>query len=150
DIAGQQPEPGADAISKYEGKLVRSVELPGIGERDRDHILHLITQKSGEPLERTQIRNSIRALFSTGRFADIQAEVRPSGDGVILTFTTSQNYFVGAVQAEGAPPHPSANQIVNAAKFQLGELYNHDKLDRGLENIRQLMQEDGYYKARVT
>ena len=47
-------------------------------------------------------------------------------------------------------PAPTTNQIVNASKFQLGELYTQEKLDRALENVRQLMQEGGYYRARVT
>jgi len=129
---------------------VQSIQLPGVAERDRDHLLQLLPQKSGEPLNRDTIRDSIRELYATGRFADIQAEVVPSGDGVVLTFATSANFFVGAVNVEGGPSRPTPNQIVNAAKFQLGELYTHDKLDRALENVRQLMQEDGYYRARVT
>ena len=68
----------------------------------------------------------------------------------MLTFTTSPNFFVGAVDVEGAPGHPNTNQILNASKFQLGELYTLDKLNRALQNIRQLMQENGYYRARVT
>src|SRR5439155_12722954 len=52
--------------------------------------------------------------------------------------------------AEGAQSRPTANQIVNSSKLQLGELFTREKLDRGLENVRQLMQENGYYKARVT
>jgi outer membrane protein assembly complex protein YaeT len=147
--AQQGPQPGA--IARYEGKVVLAIQLPAVAERDREHLLQLLPQKSGEPLERNQVRDSIRALFATGRFADIQAEVVPSGDGVSLTFTTSANFFVGAVDVEGAPSNrPTPNQIVNAAKFQLGELYTHDKLDRAIENIRQLMQENGYYRARVT
>ena len=67
-----------------------------------------------------------------------------------LVFTTSPNYFVGAVNVEGAPSRPNPNQIVNSSKFQLGELYTLDKLDRALQNIHQLMQENGYYRARVT
>ena len=110
----------------------------------------MLPQKVGEPLDRAHVRDSIRVLYATGRFADIQAEVTPSGDGVALTFTTSANFFVGAVTVEGAPTRPTPNQIVNASKFQLGELYTHEKLDRALENIRQLMQEGGYYRARVT
>ena len=51
---------------------------------------------------------------------------------------------------KGAPRHPSYNQIVNATKLQLGELYTVDKLNRALQNIRQLLQENGYYRARVT
>jgi outer membrane protein assembly complex protein YaeT len=39
---------------------------------------------------------------------------------------------------------------VNASKLQFGELHTLDKLNRSLLNIRQLMQENGYYRARVT
>jgi outer membrane protein insertion porin family len=146
-----QREEQTSTITRYEGKVVGTIQLPGVAPRDWAHLLQLLPQKQGEPLDRNQVRDSIRALYATGRFADIQAEIVPSGDGVTLTFTTSANFFVGAVDVEGAPSNrPTPNQIVNAAKLQLGELYTHDKLERALENIRQLMQEDGYYKARVT
>jgi len=147
----QEAHPASTAaMSGYEGKLVRSIQIPGVAERDREHILQLLPQKAGEPLDRGRVRDSIRALYSTGRFADIQAEVAPSGEGVTLAFTTSANFFVGAVNVEGAPTRPNSNQIVNASKVQLGELYTEEKLNRALENIRQLMQEGGYYRARVT
>jgi outer membrane protein insertion porin family len=149
---GQQepPLPTPAGVSGYEGKPVESIEIPGVAASDRDHILQLLPQKVGEPLDRGRVRDSIRALYATGRFADIQAEVSQSGEGVVLTFTTSANFFVGAVQVEGAPAHPTANQIVNASKLQLGELYTQERLQRALENVRQLMQENGYYRARVT
>jgi outer membrane protein assembly factor BamA len=67
------------------------------------------------------VSESIRVLYATGRFADIQAEVTPSGAGVVVTFVTSVNFFIGAVDVEGAPTRPSANQIANASKFQLGK-----------------------------
>jgi outer membrane protein assembly complex protein YaeT len=137
-------------ISKYEGKIVRSIQLPGVPEQDSQRWQQLLAQKIGEPLDRDRVRDSIRTLFATGRFADVLADVAPSGDGVVLTFTTSANFFVGGVNVEGAPNRPTPNQIVNASKFQLGELYTNDKLDRALERIRQLMQENGYYRARVT
>jgi len=147
----QQSAPStASSMSAYEGKLVESVQLPQVPERDREHLLQLLPQKAGQPLDRGQVGESIRALFATGRFADIQAEAAPSGSGVALTFTATPNFFIGAIDVEGAPDRPSANQIINTSKFQLGELYTIDKLDRALENIRQLMQENGYYKARVT
>ncbi len=147
----QEPQtPSAAALSGYEGKIVLSVEIPGVAEGDRGHLLQLLPQKAGEPLDRGRIRDSIRALYATGRFADIQAEVTPSGQGVRLAFTTSTNFFVGAVDVDGAPARPTTNQIVNASKFQLGELYTREKLERALENVRQLMQEGGYYRARVT
>jgi len=137
-----------DAISAYAGRNIRSIELPGVP--DSDHLLQMIPQKSGQPLDRDQVRESIRVLFATGRFADIQAEVTPSGSDVRLTFTSVFNFFVGGVDVEGAPGQPNTNQTLNAAKFQLGELYTLDQLNRALQNVRQLMQENGYYRARVT
>jgi outer membrane protein insertion porin family len=132
----------------YAGRTVQSIELPGVP--DRDHLLPMLPQKPGQPLDRDQVRESIRILFATGRFADIQAEVTPSGSDVLLTFTTSLNFFVGAVDVEGAPGHPNSNQVVNASKLQLGELHTLIKLNSALQNVRQLMQENGYYRARVT
>jgi outer membrane protein assembly complex protein YaeT len=146
----ERQAPSTAGLSGYEGKAVQSIQVAGVAEADRNHILQLLPQKVGEPLDRTRVRDSIRALYATGRFADIQAEVTPSGEGVLLAFTTSANFFVGAVEVEGAPARPTSNQIVNASKLQLGELYTQEKLDRALENIRQLMLEGGYYRARVT
>jgi outer membrane protein assembly complex protein YaeT len=137
-------------MSEFEGRIVQSIQLPGVPDHDREHLVALLEQKAGQPLNRDQVRDSIRTLYSTGRFADIQAEVAPTGDGVILTFATSANFFIGAVDVEGAPARPNANQIINASKFQLGELHTIDRLDRALQSIRQLMQENGYYRARVT
>jgi len=146
---GQQPQaPSETPGAAYEGKPVVSVQLQGIP--GRNHLLDLIPQKPWTPLRRDDVRESIRILYATGRFADIQAEVVPSGDGVILTFRTSPNFFVGAVDVEGAPSRPNSNQIVNASKFQLGELYSREKLERAIDNIRQLMQENGFYRAGVT
>jgi outer membrane protein insertion porin family len=136
------------SMAAYAGRTVQSIELPGVARPE--HLLQMLPQKSGEPLDRDQVRESIRILYGTGRFSDIEAEVRPSGSAVVLSFTTSINFFVGGVDVEGAPSHPNYNQIVNASKFQLGELYSPDKLDRAQQNIRQLMQENGYYRARVT
>jgi outer membrane protein insertion porin family len=148
---GQEaPATPSRAIAAYEGRLVQSIQLPGVPDRDREHLVQLLAQKVGEPLDRDKIRESIRALFATGRFADIQAEIMPSGAEVVLTFSISLNFFIGAIDVEGASGRPSTNQIINASKFELGELHSLDQLDRALQNIRQLMQENGYYRARVT
>lgn len=143
-------QPAQAAIAAYEGKWVESVDIPAVEQKDRQHLLDLLPQKAGTPLNRDQVRESIRVLYSTGRFADIQAEVTPRADQVQLSFVTSANFFVGAVHVEGAPNRPTSNQIVNASKLQLGELFTQEKLNRALENIQQVMEENGYHRAHTT
>ncbi len=144
----QEPASALASMAEYEGRIVKSIELPGAP--DSPHLLEMVPLKTGQPLERNQVRESVRVLYATGQFADIQVEAVPSGDEVILTFRTSLNFFVGAIDVEGAPSRPNRNQIVNASKFQLGELYAVENLDQALVNIRQLLQENGYFRARVT
>ena len=96
------------------------------------------------------MRQSIQALHATGRFADIQAEAERTPEGQVeLTFRMQANFFVGQIFVEGAPNPPAANQIVNASKLQLGELFTREKLESGLNGIKQLMEQNGYYQSSV-
>ena len=148
----QEAQPPSTAgISGYEGKLVRSIEISGVAEREREHILQLLPQKVGGTAgSRDGSRQHSRAVRDRPLCRHPGGSYARRARASSLTFTTSPNFFVGAVDVEGAPARPTSNQIVNASKLQLGELYTQEKLERALENIRQLMQENGYYRARVT
>ena len=146
----QQSQPGN--LAKYQGLKVTEIRFPAIpAVATQQQLRDLLPQKQGEPLERDVIRQSIHVLYDTGRFADIQVEAEPSPDnGVVLSFVTAPNYFVGEVRVEGAPPRPSAGQIVNASKLALGTPFSSDRLETGLKNIKELMEENGYYLSQVT
>jgi outer membrane protein insertion porin family len=102
-------------------------------------------------LERDGIRQSIHVLYDTGRFADVRVEAEPATDNqAALSFVTTPNYFVGEVRAEGAPTRPSAGQIVNASKLTLGTAFSSDRMDTAQTNIKELMEENGYYRSKVS
>ncbi len=140
------------SATRYEGLIVSEVTFPDEtlpGERKA--YLDLVPQKIDQPLDRRKVGESVQALYATGRFADIRAEAdRAPGDKVVLSFRTTPNYFLGDVNVTGNPSHPSAGQIVNASKLNLGELFTHDKMDRAIEIVRQLMQQNGYYRSTVS
>jgi outer membrane protein insertion porin family len=138
-------------INDYQGLIVREIRFRGIDPSDEDKLKKLLPLKVGEPLDRAKLRDSLQALYATGRFADIQAEAEHAADGgVIITFVTTLNYFVGRIDVDGAPGRPTANQIINSSKLQLGELFTPEKMARGIERIKELMEENGYYRAKIT
>jgi len=138
--------------ASYQGLIVEDINLPGVPDaKVQKELLDLIPQKAGEALDRDRIRQSIQNLYATGRFADIRVEPERTPDGrVRLTFVTSPNYFVGEVRVDGNPDRPTTAQLENASKLPLGELFTADKLDRALKGIKQLLEENGYYRASVT
>jgi len=138
-------------VSAYLELPVREIRFSGVAEREKDHLRQLLPQKVGRPLNRDSIRDSVKVLYDSGLFADIQVQAEKTDDDqVILTFATVNNYFIGSVNVEGEPGRPSANQIISATKFQLGEVYTQEKLDRAQKNILQLMSDNGFYRASLT
>lgn len=143
--------PPSDSAAKFEGLVVNEILWPDIAaEADRQQLRQSIDQKEGEPLDRERIQRSIHELYRTGRFADIRVEAERTTDNKVnVMIFTAPNYFVGEVRAQGAPHRPTAGQIVNASKLILGETFTPDRLSRGLANIQQFMEANGYYRSKV-
>ena len=152
--APQQNEPSASqfgAIVPYLGLTIDEIEFPGVPSEEAASLLTLTHLKVGEPLSRDALRDGIKALFASGRFADIQAEAdRTETAGVRLKFLTVSNFFVGIVSVEGVSANPSATQLVSATRLQLGELYTAEKLARAIAGVERILEEDGFHQSQVT
>ena len=133
------------------GKKIASIDIPNANNPDRQMLETLTGLRIGEPLERTALQQALRSLYATGRYADLSAECAPGADGTAsVNFVNTPNFFIGRVSVENAPLPPGDPQVVNASKLQLGELFTPEKLDRALQNIQHLLQQNGYYKSSVT
>ena len=151
-VSSQDQSAQLGGSSSYLGLRVAEVRFPGMANANEvRRFSALLAQKAGEPLDRDKLRQSIQTLYATGRFADIRAEAERTADGgVALSFVTVPNYFVGEISVQGAPARPSENQVVNASKLQLGEVFTKDRLERALKSIQQLFEENGYYRSAVS
>jgi len=146
-----QQLPTVTGVSSYQGLTVKAIDFPGLSGSDKELMLSLIPQKLGQPFDRDLIRQSMQVLHATGRFADLRVEADRTFEGdVTLTFVSEPNYFVGDIRAVGHPSRPTANQVVNASKLQLGEAFTKEKIDRARANIERLMQENGYYHSAIS
>ena len=145
------PMPANGGMNSYEGLTVQEIDFPGLPSPSVRRLLDLIPQKVGAALARDNVRESIQTLHATGRFADIQVEAQRTPDGQVeLEFRLRPNFFVGEIFVDGAPNPPAANQVVNASKLQLGELFAQEKLDRALTSIKQLMEQNGYFQSSTS
>ena len=64
-------------------------------------------------------------------------------------FACARTFLWARFSWTGEPNPPAANQIVNASKLQLGELFTREKMDRALASIKQLMEQNGYYQSSI-
>lgn len=133
------------------GKKIGAIEIPNANDADRQMLETLTGLHAGASLDRPGLQQALRSLYATGRYSDLRAECELGPDGAAsLKFINSLNFFVGRISVENAPAPPGDPQIVNASKLQLGDLFTSEKLDRALQNIQHLLQQNGYYKSSVT
>jgi outer membrane protein insertion porin family len=152
--SAEQPPPETPAqfgsIVPYLGLTIGRIELPGVPQEEVVGLVAAMPLKIGEPLTRENLHDAMQALYATGRFADIQAEADRIDTGVRLRFQTVANYFVGTVTIEGVSANPSANQLASVTRLQLGELYSKEKLDRALEGVQRVLEENGLRQSKVS
>jgi outer membrane protein assembly factor BamA len=152
-VATAPPLELLSGINKYVGLRVGEVQIQGVGDdaRQQQYLRELIVQPLHEPLDRLKLRQSLHALYATGRFTDLQIQVdRGPADELALVFVVRPNFFIGSVTVGGLPKHPTEHQLVSASKLQLGELYTTEKVEDALHSMQSVLEDNGLHQAEIT
>jgi outer membrane protein assembly complex protein YaeT len=140
-----------NSATRYEGLRVRNIEFRGVPVADPERLRAMLPQQVNQPLNRNKLKESIQALFQTGKFSDVkvQAERAPNAE-VTLVFVAKENYFVGGVSIVGTPhAPPTYNQLISSTKLQLGELFTQEKLERATARMKHTLEDNGYYRSVI-
>jgi len=137
----------------YQGLRVSSVDLRGISadERTMTSLRQLLQPNLGQPLDRQKLGRTVRALYATGLFSDVQVNAqRQSPTEVSLVFVATENLFIGSITVFGAPRRPSWNQLRDISKLELGKLYSDAGVQQAIQRMKSLLADSGYYHAVIT
>jgi outer membrane protein insertion porin family len=137
--------------STYEGKTIaRIVFVPREQPLEPEELHKILPVKENTPLRLDEVRAAIDRLYATGTYADIQVDAELRNDQVILRFITQNKWFIGKVSVDGKIKEPpTAGQLVNASRLELGELQTEEKMRQGVAGMQQLFQSNGFYRAQV-
>lgn len=138
-------------INQFEGKQVVDVQFSPASTLDPADLPKFESVKKGDTLHAEDVARAIDGLFSTGRFTDIVAEAEPSGtNGVILSFVTQTQYFVGGVNIEGkAVFPPNRGELHSNSQFTLGAPFHEDDVKNAVESMTRLLTSNGLYEATI-
>ncbi|MGC9159213.1 MAG: POTRA domain-containing protein, partial [Terracidiphilus sp.] len=109
-----------------------------------------LAQAVGAPLNREDLRESLRQLFATGLFETLAVEGTREDGSVALLFRGTPRLFIGFVSVAGARG-PSVNtQLESSTQLASGTRFTPDKLDRSIEQMRTILVQDGFYQPAIT
>ena len=146
-LRGDELAPPAES----ENKPIQQIEyLPQMQPVTRADLARLVQVKVGQPLRMGDVRATIKQLYRTGEYANVEIDTTPDGSGVALVIRTTEQYFVGGVDVRGKESiPPNRGQIANASQLQLGLPFDDQDLQTALMSIKNLLQRNGFYLASV-
>jgi outer membrane protein assembly factor BamA len=104
----------------------------------------------GKPLDRARIAESIRRLYRGGEYADVQAQSARVGGGIRVDFVVRPQLYFNQVLIHGLVSPPSEASAIAAIQLPLGEPYQRQTVNEGLERLREVLREEGFFTAKVT
>ena len=108
-----------------------------------------LTIQPGQPYSTEAESASLRELFHSGRYADVRAELTDVPGGVRLDFVVRQNLYINRVQIEGLHEPPGEALALSALRLNVGEPFRDDDMKEALDRLRQTMEDDGQYQAKL-
>ena len=150
--APESPTYDLSALSRYEGRVVRQIDFRGIAGTDTNMLRGLLPIRENEPLTREEVQQSLRTLYATGLFATLEVQADTVSDGIALTYVGKENHFNGQIRVLGLKDNgsPRPSDLINSTRLDLGELFSEDEVQAGLQRMKKVLADYGYYEATVT
>jgi len=146
-IQGQQATQ-SNKVS-YEGQKVATVELVANPKISVDSLRSLVQQKIDEPYSTSKIEATISALRGTGRFSNVEIDVKPEPGGLRVTFTLEPALYFGIFDFPGATKAFSYTRLLQVVDIPNQTPFKQDVVAKAEGNLRQFFVSAGYFQAEV-
>ncbi len=132
----------------YQRIIIKEIKVKGNKILGKDVVLMRISERKGDVFSLKKIDEDIRRLYKTGYFEQIEADVKDTNEGKILTFIVKEKPIIGTIEIKGAK-HIKKKDILEAMTIKKGGLLNLKILSEDLDKIRELYKKKGYYNVKI-
>jgi outer membrane protein insertion porin family len=146
----QAAQPSSDPLSQWMGMTVRRISFEGVSVDRLAPLPGHLAQAEAAPLNREELKRSLRQLFSTGLFETIEVQGVREEDGVALIFRGTPRTFIGTVSVDGAKGATINTQLERASQLAAGTRFTQAKLDHALDQMRATLAQNGFHQPVIT
>lgn len=147
---GSRFDPDAAEQPWWQGLPVKEVAFDGVPADRLQPLAHNITPPVGVPIDRQKIASSLRELYASGLFENIEAEVVRQDDGVRLIFRGTPREFIGTVSFAGAKGATINAQLEAASRLTAGTRFSQARIEGAIERMRQTLADNGFNEPDIT
>ncbi|WP_229739286.1 POTRA domain-containing protein [Edaphobacter dinghuensis] len=137
-------------VWQWKGLQVSKIEFEGVTFDATDKLPGQLAQKAGEPFDPQKVRQSVRRLFASGRYRDVEVRGVRHGNEVTLIFAGSPRYYVGRVTIAGVKNERLSSLLEYATKLNPGTALTRSAVQDGTDGITETLEQQGYYQPKVS
>lgn len=149
DVAQPANGGAAATVWQWKGLYVDRIEFEGVTFDKTDKLPGELEQKAGEPLDPEKVRESVRRLFASGRYRNVEVRGVRQGDRATLIFRGVPRYFVGRVTIAGVKSERLMSVLSFATKLSPGRPFEDSDIEAGTEGLKQMLEQQGYYEPTI-
>jgi outer membrane protein insertion porin family len=117
--------------------------VPGEVEMKR-----LIPVEEGEPFSLKRITESIKQLYKTGLFSDVEV-LREEDQGTLLTFRLTRKLSIRRIDFIGNAEIPLKKLKESLYSLREEGAFSEESLDKAVEEIKGILREEGFFQAEI-
>ncbi len=140
---------GQAGEAAVEGKRVAEIRIVDATGYVLSDQLPAMPLEVGKPFEMEAERTSLKALYATGRYAQIRTDATPAADGLRIEFVVEKNLFNNVLRIEGLKEPPTEASALAALRMPLGEPFRESVLAEGIKRLDDSLQDEGLYQSHV-
>jgi outer membrane protein insertion porin family len=128
--------------------LIAEVSVVVDGQSSGEDMERLIPLKKGDPFSLKRVNTSIKQIYSTGLFSDIQV-LKEGYEKIHLTFLLTRKLFARRIVFQTEEKFP--RKKLKAALFSLreGSFFTEEKLDKAIGELREALIQEGYFNPEI-
>jgi outer membrane protein insertion porin family len=148
DSRPSQGRPRADR-PRIQAPAILSISVEGSNEVVPEHILSVVTSKTGAPMDQNRLAKDADAIYEQGFYSNVDYRITDEADGVNVTFIVTENPTIEEIHFYGNTIY-SGEQLNDICFTKPGMIFNRVFFRNDLQRIKEKYQQDGYVMARVS
>src|ERR1700758_1035303 len=136
--------------AQVEGSQVTAIRIVDQTGEVLDENVSGLPLRANQPFTLEAERESLRQIYRTGRYADMQAQVTNESVGLRVDFVVRRNYFINVVKVNGLHEPPSDSVAVSSMRLGLGEPFRESDMPAALDRLKSTLEDEGLYQAKIT
>jgi outer membrane protein insertion porin family len=138
-----------EVLPSYEGQNVTSVELAGRPDLNPAPFERLLVQHAREPFSIAKVNQSAAALKHTGKFQEVQLQVRPEPGGVRVLLVLEPAVYFGIYEFPGALEHFAYARLLQVTDYPPRGVYTSVDVQDARNNLQTYLRRSGYFLSNV-